>query len=244
MTFVITPYRASVSLAAPAETASGANASIAVAYTTNTPSEMFMLSPLGESTCPSTWQSAIGKILGFNPFFDPITEAQGRFLGNQLSGNFLVSVPPPPHPGRYVVCAWLQAGSASAGPFSTSYTALSAGHLPTPSPSHGKAYRGHTSQRLPLVLAYAHSRISDLTFEALFRCTNTHGLWRERIEVGSFRVSGHGKFSHHWNQGSDRGTVQARVRGSTITGTLTESYRSQTGSTCRTPSVRFRATAR
>jgi hypothetical protein len=244
LVLVVHPYQASVSLSAPPETAYGANLSLSVGYSVNAPSELYVLEPFGTSACAASWQSVIGVVPGINPLYEPFTEARGRFLGSALSGRFALAVPSPPHPGRYVVCAWLQAGAASTGPFSTTFTALPFGQLPTPSRLHGRPYRGHTSQHLQLVLAYAHGRISDLAYEAFFRCANYHGAVREHTELSPFRVGGHGRFAHHWAKGSDRGTVQGRVRGSRVVGVLSEVYRSQSGSTCRTPRVAFTAMAR
>jgi hypothetical protein len=238
----ISPFRGSVSLAVRAESAFGASTPVSVGYEVNAPSEMFMLVPLTATTCASTWQSE--TVLGLNPFYDPTTEARSRSLGDQLSGRFGLTLPPPPRPGRYVACAWLQAGGAGAGPFSTSFVSLPPGQLPTPPRSHGTPFRGRTSQRLEIVLAYAHARISDLAYEALFRCTHFHALVRERTELPAFRVAGRGRFTHPWRMGTDRGTIHGAVHGARITGTLTETYRSQAGSTCRTPSVAFSATAR
>jgi hypothetical protein len=244
LVLVINPYRGSVSLSAPAEAAFGANLPLSVGYSVNVPSELYMLEPFGSATCASSWQSVIGVAPGINPLYEPFTEARGRFLGSTLSGRFALAIPTPPHPGRYVVCAWLQAAAAGAGPFSTTFTALPFGQLPTPSRLHGRPYRGRTSQHLQIVLAYAHGRISDLTYEAIFRCANYHGPVREHTELSAFRVGGHGRFTHRWQKGSDRGTVQGRVRGSHIAGVLSEVYRSQSGSTCRTPRVAFTAAAR
>jgi hypothetical protein len=238
----VSPYRASVSQSAPAQVPYGASVTVGVDYSANTASELFMFVPITETTCAASVNAIRG--LGFNPLFEPRTESRSRSIpANRLSGHLDVTVPPPLRAGAFTVCAWLAAGTVEAGPFSTKFTTLAPGQLPAPPRGHGRAYRGRTSQRLPIVLTYGRGRISNLAYQALYTCTGFHPRVRERTEVGQFRVGRHGKFLHRWSKGSDRGTIQGRFSRQKLTGTFTETYRSQAGSTCRTGSVAFRARA-
>jgi hypothetical protein len=202
-----------------------------------------MFVPISETTCASSVSAIRG--LGFNPLFEPRTESRSRSIRpNQLSGHLDVTLPPPLRAGKFTVCAWLAAGTVGAGPFSTPLTTLAPGQLPAPPRGRGRAYRGRTSQRLPIVLNFGRGEISNLTYEALYTCIGFHRRVRERTELGQFLVGRHGKFSHRWSKGSDRGTIQGRFNRLKLTGRFTEAYRSQAGSNCRTGSVAFSARGR
>jgi hypothetical protein len=233
---------ASVRFDVPSQVAWGSAATAGVDYRTNIPSDLSMRAYFpAPSACPQDARS--GPVQGsLNPLFDPATGLPDLPIPqNKLSGHVDVDVSPP-NAGRVLLCAWIDAQQAHAGPFSASFTQLKPGQFPAPDPKHGKVYRGKTKQRLPIAFAAGSSRVSDLSFKAKFKCSNKARIV-QLTQMPPAKLKGK-KFKAVLKNRVDHATVQGRVSGNTAKGTLTEIYTSQGGSKCSSGKVRFSAKAR
>jgi hypothetical protein len=105
-------------------------------------------------------------------------------------------------------------------------------------------YRGQTAQlRHPIQFRIANRRISGLVYTAEFRCSD--GLtvsWS--THVARFAIAPDGSFNATpapFGTQNDVATIQGRVNGGRVTGSLSETYTSVLGNTCRTGRVKFSA---
>jgi hypothetical protein len=118
-------------------------------------------------------------------------------------------------------------------------------------PAHRKVvakaqpFSGTTSQKSPIRFKIAAREIRALTFTANFRCSDGQTvLWATHLPT--FAFGSDGRFSATpapLGTINDAVSVSGRVNGRHVTGSVSETYTSVLGNTCKSGTVKFTATA-